>query len=281
MPRPATGTPKPARRSSTSPTGRSSGCWSRTSPSICATASCSATSGCSTSGPVCSSGPRNGSRRPGGGSRVAPAGSCRSPSGRWPPSCTRSKPSTTAAGGGAVRARGQRGAAERRGATLERQRARSAIGARVLPAARTSARCSFTGQRPAAHGGGGDGPPCRRPAGTETTSEELDDVARLAVTAQSRRARRCGYEVPRPTVGPPSGRFPRSRTRWRPLWPAAGTPAGRGCSEQQRAYLDVFWERADVELDGDASSSRRSASRCSTPSRPGRAASSGRSPPRD
>ena len=40
MPRPATATRRPARRSSTSPTARSSGCSSRTSHSICGTASC-------------------------------------------------------------------------------------------------------------------------------------------------------------------------------------------------------------------------------------------------
>jgi hypothetical protein len=47
-PRAGTATRSPARRSSTSPTARSSGCWWTTSRSTCATARCTATSACST-----------------------------------------------------------------------------------------------------------------------------------------------------------------------------------------------------------------------------------------
>ena len=60
-----------ARRSSTSPTARSSGCSSRTSRSTSATASCAATSGCSTCAPACSAAPPSGSRRPGALVRVS------------------------------------------------------------------------------------------------------------------------------------------------------------------------------------------------------------------
>ncbi len=45
MPRPDTAIPRPASRSSTSPTARSSGCWSTTSPSTSDTANCTTTSG--------------------------------------------------------------------------------------------------------------------------------------------------------------------------------------------------------------------------------------------
>ena len=48
----------------------------------------------------------------------------------------------------------------------------------------------------------------------------------------------------------------------------------------QREYLDDFWDRADVELDGDTELSRLFALRCSTPSRPGRARNGERSRPR-
>jgi alpha,alpha-trehalose phosphorylase len=36
-----------------------------------------------------------------------------------------------------------------------------------------------------------------------------------------------------------------------PRWPAPAHRLGRLLAEQ-RAYLDEFWERADVEIDGDA-----------------------------
>ena len=37
-----------------------------------------------------------------------------------------------------------------------------------------------------------------------------------------------------------------------PRWPRRAGAAGTGSQQEQRAYLDDFWERADVELEGDA-----------------------------
>ena len=82
--------------------------------------------------------------------------------------------------------------------------------------------------------------------------ESSDDVSRLTVTsvldpgqtAAAGEARRLRL------VGAP-GRCPRCATRStrRSRRPAA--PAGQGLVRQQRAYLDDFWARADVEVDGD------------------------------
>ena len=77
-PRPATAIPRTARRSSTSPTERSFGCWLRTSRSTCATARSSATSGCSTSGPESCGGRPIGCLPPAGASRSPRPGWCRS-----------------------------------------------------------------------------------------------------------------------------------------------------------------------------------------------------------
>ena len=69
-PRPATAIRRTARRSSTSPTASSSGCWSRTSRSTSATASSAATSACSICARACYGGRPSGSRRPGPAVRV-------------------------------------------------------------------------------------------------------------------------------------------------------------------------------------------------------------------
>ena len=59
------------------------------------------------------------------------------------------------------------------------------------------------------------------------------EVRRLRLVEPALRARRCATRSTR-----------RSR---RP-----STPAGTACCDAQRAYLDDFWEHADVELEGDA-----------------------------
>ena len=67
---------------------------------------------------------------------------------------------------------------------------------------------------------------------------------------RSRRAR-SGSSSSSPTAGRASARCRRCATRSSPRSPRRGTPAGTGSSPAQREYLDDFWERADVELDGD------------------------------
>ena len=49
----------------------------------------------------------------------------------------------------------------------------------------------------------------------------------------------------------PGARCRRCATRSRRRWPRPGTPAGTSCVRRQREYLDEFWERADVEIDGE------------------------------
>ena len=44
----------------------------------------------------------------------------------------------------------------------------------------------------------------------------------------------------------------RCATRSTPRSPPPGASGWDGLFDEQRAYLDDFWERADVELDGDA-----------------------------
>jgi len=90
------------------------------------------------------------------------------------------------------------------------------------------------------------------PAGTETTTESYPDVARLTITAQVQPGERLrvvkllGYGW--------SSR--RSTAALRDQVAAALAEAHQAGWETllaaQRAYLDEFWERADVELEGDA-----------------------------
>ena len=54
-----------------------------------------------------------------------------------------------------------------------------------------------------------------------------------------------------PTDGLDPARCPRCGIRPTRRSPAPATPAGTVCAAQQRAYLDDFWARADIELDGD------------------------------
>ena len=90
----ATATRRPARRSSTSPTASSSGCWSTTSRSTSATARCAATSACSTCGPACCAAASSGPRRRARGARALDAARVASRSARSPRSATRSSRST-------------------------------------------------------------------------------------------------------------------------------------------------------------------------------------------
>ena len=59
-------------------------------------------------------------------------------------------------------------------------------------------------------------------------------------------------EVPRLRLVEPRARCRRCATRSSRRWPRRGTPAGTGLLDGQREYLDDFWDRADVEIDGDA-----------------------------
>jgi alpha,alpha-trehalose phosphorylase len=90
------------------------------------------------------------------------------------------------------------------------------------------------------------------PEGTETTSEAFEDLARVQVTADLAPGKPLRI-VKLVTYGW-SGE--RSAPALRDQVGAAAAGAIHlgwdGLLAQQRAYLDEFWERSDVELDGDA-----------------------------
>ena len=104
------------------------------------------------------------------------------------------------------------------------------------------------------------------PPGTQTSAESGEDLGRVTVATELEPGQRLrlvkflGY-------GWSSQRsVPAVRDQVEAL--AAATRSGwEGLLSAQRDYLDDFWEHADVELEGMPSSSRRSASRSSTPCR--------------
>ena len=118
--------------------------------------------------------------------------------------------------------------------------------------------------------------------GTDTAAESRADLGRVTVAARPRaRTAPAGSSSSSPTPGRASARSPRFATRSWPRWQRRGTPAGTASSTGQRAYLDEFWERADVELDGRHRAPAGDALRA-LPHAPGRCArrAARRSPPR-
>ena len=67
-----------------------------------------------------------------------------------------------------------------------------------------------------------------------------------------RPASRCGSSSCSPTAGRPSARRRRCATRSAPARRGAIHTGWDGLLAEQREYLDDFWERADVEIEGDA-----------------------------
>ena len=92
-----------------------------------------------------------------------------------------------------------------------------------------------------------DGPP-----GTETTIEAYDDLARLTITAEASPGTALrlikflayGWSAERS--------LPAVRDQVGAALAGAKHTGWDGLAAQQRAYLDDFWDRADVELEGDA-----------------------------
>ena len=92
-----------------------------------------------------------------------------------------------------------------------------------------------------------DGPP-----GTEARSEVLDDLARVTVTADIAPGRPLRL-VKFLAYGWSSQRsVPAIRDQVAAALAAARHTGWHGLLNEQRTYLDEFWERADVELDGDS-----------------------------
>lgn len=89
------------------------------------------------------------------------------------------------------------------------------------------------------------------PARTRTSSESNADVARLTVTSELAPGERLRVEK---TVGYGwSGvrSLPAMRDQVEAALAAAATTGWQGLIDEQREYLDDFWARSDVEVQGD------------------------------
>ena len=81
--------------------------------------------------------------------------------------------------------------------------------------------------------------------------ESDEDLARLTITCQLRpgqplhMVKLLAYSWSSRRSAAPCG------TRWTPRSPSRGSPVGTRLAAQQREYLDRFWERSDVEVEGD------------------------------
>ena len=107
------------------------------------------------------------------------------------------------------------------------------------------------GERPA--DGGGDGPRARRRRRTSSREAESEaDLARVTVSDGARArpdaARRASSS---PTGGRASARCPSLRDQVEAALASARRTGWDGLCRGQREYLDDFWARADIELDGD------------------------------
>ena len=90
------------------------------------------------------------------------------------------------------------------------------------------------------------------PAGTETQSESFPHLARVTVTASLERGQRLRL-VKFVAYGWSGSRsLPAVRDQADAALAGARRIGWEGLLGEQRSYLDAFWDRADVELDGDA-----------------------------
>ncbi|WP_030024791.1 glycoside hydrolase family 65 protein [Streptomyces monomycini] len=93
-----------------------------------------------------------------------------------------------------------------------------------------------------------DGPEGR----TRTDSESGDDTARFTVTSLLEQGQRLRLEKT-VSYGWSSARsLPALRDQVDAALAGARSTGWQGLADQQRTYLDDFWDRADVEVDGDA-----------------------------
>ncbi|WP_426567422.1 glycoside hydrolase family 65 protein [Streptomyces canus] len=91
-----------------------------------------------------------------------------------------------------------------------------------------------------------DGPP-----GTRTSSESTADVARLTVTAQLAVGEKLRIEKMVAYGWSSMRSLPAVRDQVEAALAAARSTRWEGLVEEQRAYLQHFWARSDVEVDGD------------------------------
>nr|WP_180218065.1 glycoside hydrolase family 65 protein [Streptomyces albus] len=90
------------------------------------------------------------------------------------------------------------------------------------------------------------------PATTRTAGESGDNVARLTVTAELERGQPLRVEKLVSYGWSGARSLPAVRDQVDAALAGAGSKGWQGLVRQQREYLDGFWARADVEVDGDA-----------------------------
>ncbi len=89
------------------------------------------------------------------------------------------------------------------------------------------------------------------PDGTRTSSESTEDVARFTVTAQLRPGQTLRLEKLVAYGWSAERSLPAVRDQVDAALAGAGSTGWQTLVQEQRAYLDDFWARADVEVDGD------------------------------
>ncbi|GCD36672.1 glycosyl hydrolase [Streptomyces chrestomyceticus JCM 4735] len=87
---------------------------------------------------------------------------------------------------------------------------------------------------------------------TRTDGESGDDVARYTVTALLEQGQRLRLEKTVAYGWSSARSLPALRDQVDAALAGARSTGWQGLADQQRAYLDDFWDRADVEVDGDA-----------------------------
>ncbi|MFI0261440.1 glycoside hydrolase family 65 protein [Streptomyces sp. NPDC017056] len=87
---------------------------------------------------------------------------------------------------------------------------------------------------------------------TRTDSESGDDVARFTVTSLLKQGQRLRLEKTVSYGWSGARSLPAVRDQVDAALAGARSTGWQGLVDQQRAYLDDFWDRADVEVDGDA-----------------------------
>ncbi|WP_329129685.1 family 65 glycosyl hydrolase [Streptomyces sp. NBC_01476] len=89
------------------------------------------------------------------------------------------------------------------------------------------------------------------PDGTKISAESGDDISRLTVTAVLNPGEKLGLEKFVAYGWSATRSLPALRDQADAALVGARDTGWQGLLDQQRAYLDDFWERADVEVDGD------------------------------
>lgn len=90
------------------------------------------------------------------------------------------------------------------------------------------------------------------PESTRTSSESGDDISRLTVTSVLKRGERLRLEKLVSYGWSGARSLPAVRDQVDAALAGARSTGWQGLADQQREFLDAFWSRADVEVEGDA-----------------------------